>query len=102
MVIELSNVLLLKFEDRFGEDENLLVSAKLLKDIDPKSLHGIPVYFRRGAIKIHIGFVNKARRGREAIYGDLILDLEGDLDVEVEVVDNLAKGLGFTYVKVQP
>jgi hypothetical protein len=96
MVIELTDVLLVEFKDQEG-DSGVLIPESELRKLESRMLHGIPVYFRRGAIKVQIGFVTKARKGREAIYGDLRLAIEGIPELKVE--EGEVKPLGFVYEK---
>ncbi len=84
-MLEVINFSLVQFKDREIEEEK--ISAKMMKAIDDKELF-IPVVLRVGAIDYKLGEVHRVRRGREEIFGDLALNIEGHLEYKILRADN--------------
>ena len=80
-MLEVINFSLVQFKDQEIDGEE--ISAKMMKRaFDNKELL-VPVVLRRGAVDIVLGEVHRVRRGREEIFGDLSLNIEGHLEYEV-------------------
>jgi len=80
MVLEVINFSLVQFKDQEVEEEE--ISARMMKTIEDKDLF-IPVVLRVGAVDYKLGSVHRVRRGREEVFGDLTLNIEGHLEYEV-------------------
>lgn len=93
-MIELNNICLFEFKDIRASDGTILIPEKALRDLDSQSLHGLPLMIQLGVIKAKIGEVHLARKGRDAMFGDIILKLDWvfEADIAKEEKKNL---LGF-------
>lgn len=81
MVLEVINFSLVQLKDQEIDGEE--ISAKMMKRaFDDKELH-VPVVLRVGAVDYKLGSVHRVRRGREEIFGDLSLNMEGVLEYEL-------------------
>ena len=80
MVLEVINFSLVRFKDQEIDGEE--ISMRMMKALDDKELH-VPVVLRVGAVDFKLGSVHRVRRGREQIFGDLSLNIEGILEYEV-------------------
>ncbi len=65
---------------------------EILKKLTPEDLNETPVVLRRGAIDIKIGVIHKTRIGKDTIYGEALLRLEGHLEFE-QVLDEAGKNV---------
>lgn len=96
MPIELYGVELIKFKDIIIDDE-VVMPSDLLEEMDPKDLRGLPVYFVHGAVKFQIGVIRKANKGREAMFGDLILAIDGSLETKLDKEGRGAIAVRYNY-----
>lgn len=64
------------------------------KDLEEVDLSGLPVVFRVGAINYNIGTVQRVRKGRDEFFGNVVLALEGTLEL-----DENGKPVRFVYRK---
>ncbi len=80
MALEVTNFSLVQFKDQRIEDEK--IPLKMMKTIDDKELY-VPVVLRIGAIDYRLGSVQRVRRGREEIFGDLSLEMTASLEYEL-------------------
>ena len=85
MVLEVVNFSLVQFKDQEIEEEP--ITLRMMKALDDKDLF-VPVVLKVGAVSFKIGSVIRVRRGREEIFGDLTLDIEGTLECEVIRAEN--------------
>lgn len=82
-MIEHHNVSIVKFKD--------VPEAKNLEEVD---LSGLPAVIRVGAIKLQIGTVQKVRKGRDEFFANVVLALEGTLELDED-----GKPVRFMYQK---
>lgn len=75
-------------------------SPILIKDLNQDDFRDLPVVLKCGAINYEIGYVTRARIGREEIYGDLILALTGSLKFE-NILNEENKIIGTRPVKYE-
>lgn len=55
--------------------------AKNLEEVD---VHGVPVVLRRGAIDIKIGIISSVRKGRDEMFGEVVLEIAGTMEYDPE------------------
>lgn len=75
-MIEQHNVRILKYE---GHKE---APGKAVKTVAETEMRGLPVVLRVGAIHYKLGIIHRVRKGRDEMFGDLILEIEGHLEFE--------------------
>ena len=56
--------------------------AKAVKTLQGTELHGLPVVLRVGAVDYKLGMIHQVRKGRDEMFGDIILEIEGHLEFE--------------------
>lgn len=64
------------------------------KDLEEVDLSGLPVVLRVGAINYNIGTVQRIRKGRDEFFGNVVLELEGTLELDED-----GKPVRFVYLK---
>lgn len=82
-MLEFFNVKLLDYKDKKIDGKK--VSVTLQKEVTEKAFHGLPIKFKVGKVSYNLGFVSRARAGRDNIFGDIILELDGDIEYELEL-----------------
>ena len=75
-MIEQINVSIVKYE---GHGE---APFKAVKNVAETVMTGLPVVLRVGAIHYKLGMIHRVRKGRDEMFGDLILEIEGHLEFE--------------------
>lgn len=55
---------------------------EIFKQLTVEDLNDTPVVLRRGAVDINIGAISKIRIGKDTIYGEAQLRIEGHLEYE--------------------
>lgn len=75
-MIEQINILILKYE---GHGK---APGKAVKNVAETVMVGLPVVLRVGAIHYKLGMIHRVRKGRDEMFGDLILEIEGHLEFE--------------------
>ena len=83
-MIEHYNVSLINFLER--------PEAKKLEEVE---ISGLPVVFRRGAVDISIGAISHVRKGRDEMFGEVVLELEGAMEFDPDT----GKPVKFVYQK---
>ena len=64
------------------------------EDLEEVDLSGLPVVLRVGAINYNIGAIQGVRKGRDEFFGDVVLELEGTLELDED-----GKAVRFVYRK---
>lgn len=80
MVLDVVNVSLVKFQNRELEGEE--ISAEMMKAVKDEDIR-VPVVLRCGDVDYTIGGIYRIRRGREEVFGDHTLDIQGSLEYEI-------------------
>lgn len=75
-MIEQINILILTYE---GHGK---APGKAVKNVAETAMVGLPVVLRQGAVDIKLGKIHRIRKGRDEMFADLILNLEGHLEFE--------------------
>lgn len=79
------------------------IPLKFFKQLTAADLEDTPIVLRRGAVNIALGKLSRIRIGKNTIYGEVALEIEGHLEFE-PVLDEDEKITGikinkFVYVK---
>jgi hypothetical protein len=82
-MLEFPNVKLFDYADKKIDGKK--VSVALQKEVTDNAFHGLPIKFKVGKVSYTLGFVSKVRAGRDNIFGDIILELNGDVEYELEL-----------------
>lgn len=102
MSIQLDGVLLLSLDSTHVDGVH--ISRQDLKQLTPEDFRDVPVFIKRGAVNHNVGkIIGLARIGRDRIYGDIILNLGGSIELKL-LYDEDGKVIGvepsrFVYVK---
>ncbi len=83
-MIELGNVPIITIKDY--KVKGGTVPAKAVKNVPGSEFAALPVVIKLGAVNMKIGMVHRVRIGRNQIFGDLVLSIDGELEFE-PVVD---------------
>lgn len=54
------------------------------KKLEPIDVSGLPAVLRRGAIDIKIGAIHQVRKGRDEMFGEVVLELTGTMEFDEE------------------
>lgn len=101
MQIYMPNVRIAEFKDTFI-GENILLPGSVLEKFDWNRVKNLPIIIRVGAVKKKIGVIRTVRKGREAVFADLLLDLEPGIAFDY-IGDKLIKGLNEAlYLDLKP
>jgi len=84
MTIRHNNEIILSFKSKDGDTPSVTFEGGsiTIKDLNQDDFRDLPVILKCGAIDYEIGYISRVRVGREEIYGDLILNLNGSLKLE--------------------
>lgn len=81
-MIEKENQSLLEFKDT--NIRGTVLSGEYLKaNLKEKDFLRVPVKLKVGKVKYRIGAIQKARKGREEVFGDIVFELEGELKLNI-------------------
>ena len=64
------------------------------EDLEEIDLGGLPVVLRVGAVNYVIGAIQQVWKGRDEFFGDVVLELEGTLELDED-----GKAVRFVYQK---
>lgn len=96
--IELTGVELIRFEDTKVGD--VAVPRSIIEKMDPKDFVGLPVRFVRGAMRVKMGAIATAHRGRDAIMGSVMIRLNPELNLEFDADKKKVTPTSLDYRKV--